>query len=68
MARKRKTTKKMQEMKNTIMKLSTSGIEIRTRKNVSADEIASRPPYMYTMLCPDPGYRSGPGRLSIATE
>jgi len=57
MARKRKTTRKMQETKNTIMKLSTSGIEIRTRKCVSADEIASRPPYMYTALCPDPRYR-----------
>lgn len=68
MARKRKTTKKMQETKNTIMKLSTSGIEIRTRKCVSADEIASRPPYMYTALCPDPRYRSGLGRLSIVTE
>lgn len=59
MARKRKTTKKMQEMKNVIMKLSTSGVEIRTRKCVSADEIASRPPYMYTVLCPDPRYRIG---------
>lgn len=57
MARKRKTTKKMQETKNTIMKLSTSGIEIRTRQSISADEIASRPPYMYTTLCPDPRYR-----------
>lgn len=57
MARKRKPTKKVQETKNTIMKLSTSGVEIRTRKCVSADEIASRPPYMYTKLCPDPRYR-----------
>ncbi len=57
MARKRKTTKKMQETKNTIMKLSTSGIEIRTRQCVSADEIGARPPYMYTVLCPDPRYR-----------
>lgn len=57
MVRKRKTTKKMQETKNVIMKLSTSGIEIRTRQNISADEIASRPPYMYTALCPDPNYR-----------
>lgn len=57
MARKRKTTKKMQETKNVIMKLSTSGIEIRTRQSISADEIASRPPYMYTVLCPDPRYR-----------
>ena len=68
MARKRKTTKKMQETKNTIMKLSTSGIEIRTRKSISADEIASRPPYMYTTLCTDPRYRSGSGRLSIVTK
>ena len=59
MARKRKATKKSQETKNTIMKLSTSGIEIRTRKSASSDEIASRPPYMYTMLCPDPRYRIG---------
>ena len=57
MARKRKTTKKMQETKNTIMKLSTSGIEIRNRQSISADEIASRPTYMYTTLCPDPRYR-----------
>lgn len=41
MARKRKTTKKMQETKNVIMKLSTSGVEIRTRQSASADEIAS---------------------------
>lgn len=68
MARKRKTTKEMRETKSTIMKLSTSGVEIRTRESISADEIASRPPYMYTVLCPDSGYRSGPGRLSIATE
>ena len=59
MARRKKTTKKMQETKNTIMKLSTSGIEIRTRQSISADEIASRPPYMYTTLCPDPRYRIG---------
>lgn len=57
MARKRKATRRMQETKNTIMKLSTSGIEIRTRQRISADEIASRPPYMYTELCPDPNYR-----------
>lgn len=57
MARKRKATRKMQETKNVIMKLSTSGIEIRTRHSISADEIASRPPYMYTALCPDPRYR-----------
>lgn len=57
MARKRKVTKKSQETKNTIMKLSTSGIEIRTRQSISADEIALRPPYMYTELCPDPNYR-----------
>ena len=57
MARKRKTTKKMQETKNVIMKLSTSGIEIRTRQSISADEIGARPPYMYTTLCPDPRYR-----------
>lgn len=57
MARKRKATKKSQETKDTIMKLSTSGIEIRTRQSISADEIASRPPYMYTALCQDPRYR-----------
>ena len=59
MARKRKATKKSQETKNTIMKLSTSGVEIRTRQSISANEIASRPPYMYTVLCPDPRYRIG---------
>ena len=54
---KSKKAKDADEVKNYIMKLSTSGIEIRTRQSISADEIASRPPYMYTTLCPDPRYR-----------
>ena len=57
MARKRKTTKKMQETKNTIMKLSTSDIEF-CLVSPMADEIGRRPPYMYTSLCPYPQFRA----------
>ena len=59
MARRRKASKKMQEAKSKIMKLSTSGVAIRSRQSVSAEEIGARPPYMYTTLCPDPRYRIG---------
>ena len=66
MAKKRKKTKaEMKKIKNMVMeRLADPGKD----KSEIAQEIGRRPPYMYTVLCPDPRYRGGSGRLSIVTE
>lgn len=54
---KSKKAKDADEVKNCIMKLSTSDIEF-CLVNPMADVIGRRPPYMYTSLCPDPRFRA----------
>lgn len=54
---KSKKAKDADEVKNYIMKLSTSDIEF-CLVSPMVDEIGRRPPYMYTSLCPDPRFRA----------
>lgn len=54
---KSKKAKDADEVKNCIMKLSTSDIEF-CLVSPMADTIGRRPSYMYTSLCPDPRFRA----------
>lgn len=54
MKKKKRTTAEVKRMKNKIM---TQLAEKKSTVPDIANIIGSRPPYMYTSLCPDPRFR-----------